>query len=366
MDDFAVGWLQGMYALPAVALALVGGAALDRWDTRMTGIVSALLMTAGNLVFNLGGHYTILMAGRLLVGVGCIMFNLVAGKMLTLWFRERQRGIAMSILNTAWPIAAIISFSTLVAAGSALGWQPTTLIINGYVALSALVFIFVAPRDPEGEEVASGPPGKPDVRPADTNPPPAQSLRIFGLPSDIWLTATAWFFFTLSMASFFTFGAGFLSSRGYGYGEGSFMVGLIMWAAIPGSLLAGWLIDRYGKIKTYMLVPGIGAALCLLALQPLVYPEVIILVAGFLAGVVPVAVYSLPGQVVSPARLGLAFGVILTFSNLGNVVGPVTVGWINTATDAYEPGMLFIAIAFAAVAVFAALLGRHSLVKRGC
>jgi len=72
-----------------------------------------------------------------------------------------------------------------------------------------------------------------------------------------------------------------------------------------------------------------------------------------------------PGQVVAPAKLGVAFGVILTFSNLGNVVGPVAVGWINTAAVVREPGMLFAALAFGVAALWAANLGRYRLAKIG-
>jgi len=133
MNDLAVGWLQGMYAVPAVLFALIGGVALDRWDIRRAGIAAALMMAVGNLVFNIGGHYALMMAARFVVGIGCILVNLVAGKMITLWFRERQRGMAMSILHTAWPLAAVISYTTFFGFGQTLGWQGTTLLLNVFV-----------------------------------------------------------------------------------------------------------------------------------------------------------------------------------------------------------------------------------------
>ncbi|HUX08752.1 MAG TPA: MFS transporter [Acidobacteriota bacterium] len=362
LNDLAIGWLQGMYAIPAVLFALVGGAALDRWDTRRTGVVSALLILSGSLLFNFGIHYALMMAGRFILGVGCILINLVAGKMITLWFRDRQRGLAMSILHTAWPIAAIVAFSSFFALGQWLGWQGTTLVLNAFVALTVLGFILLAPRDPEAGD---------QPQPAATPLPTANSngilarisRRLASFPKDLWLMAFVWFCFTVSTASLFTFGSAFLNARGLDYGAASFTIGLIMWTATPGSLLAGWLIDRFGRIRSYIILPALVVALCLFGLLTRFPPAPLILVAGILAGFLPVAVYAIPGQVVQPARLGVAFGVILTFSNLGNVVGPVAVGWLNTALGTREPGMLLIAGAFAVCVVWGLLLGRHSLVR---
>ena len=359
MDDLAVGWLQGMYAIPAVLLALALGSLLDRWDTRRAGIAAALLMIGGNVVFNLGGNYALMCAARFVVGIGCILINLVAAKMVTLWFHKKQRGLALSVLHTAWPLGAIIAFSTFHGFGQALGWQGTTLALNVFVALTVIAFVLFAPRRPgEAEDRAR------IATERRTQQKSGGLLREFRFPKDLWLTAFSWLCFNLSMASLLTFGAEFFNSRGFDYGAASFIVGLIMWTAAPGSLLAGWLIDRFGTIKTYIFLPGLIVAASLLGLQTQIHPAAFILVAGLLASFLPVATYAIPGQVVEPARLGVAFGVILTFSNLGNVVGPVVVGWINTATTTREPGMLVMALAFAVTAIFGAALGRHRLAAK--
>ena len=359
MDDLAVGWLQGVYAIPAVLLALALGSLLDRWDTRRAGIAAALLMIGGNVVFNLGGHYGLMCAARLVVGIGCILINLVAAKMVTIWFRKKQRGLALSVLHTAWPLGAIIAFSTFHGFGQALGWQGTTLALNIFIAATVLAFILFAPRHPgEAEDRARV------IAERRTQQKSPGLLREFLFPKDLWLTAFSWLCFNLSMASLLTFGAEFFSSRGFDYGAASFIVGLIMWTAAPGSLLAGWMIDRFAAIKTYIVVPGIIVAACLMGLQTQIHPAAFILVAGLMASFLPVATYAIPGQVVEPARLGVAFGVILTFSNLGNVVGPVVVGWINTATVTREPGVLFMAFAFALCALFGVALGGHRLAAK--
>ena len=348
MDAVAVGWLQGVYTLPAVLFALAGGVLLDRLDTKRAGIVSGLVMLGGNILFNVGADYALMMIGRFVGGVGAILINLVAAKMLSHWFREKELGLAMSVLHTAWPIGGIICFSTFVAGGEALGWQGTTLAINIFLAATVAAFALWAPRE---DRVARGGERAWRVR------------EIAELPRDLWLTGGVWFCFTASMISVFTFGAGFLQESGWGYAAGSFVVGLIMWAATPGALAAGWLMDRFGKLKFHIVFPALGTALCLLGLHAGLHPAAMMLGAGLAANFLPVAVYALPAQIMPPARLGLAFGVILTFSNLGNTVGPVAAGWINTLTGSHATGMIAAAAVFAACAALAAPLAGYRLAR---
>ena len=346
MDDFAVGWLQGAYAIPAVLFALIGGIALDRWDTRRAGIFSGLLMLAGSIMFNLGGDYTLMLASRFIIGVGSILINLVAAKMLSIWFREKQMGLAMSVLHTAWPISAIVAYSTFYAAAQVWGWKGTTLAINIFVAATVAIFILWAPR--ETDKLNSAATG-------------GRIRDVVSLPLDVWLAAGAWFCFTASMASIFTFGAEFFSARGWSYGSGSFITGLLMWAAIPGALTFGWLIDRMGTIKSYIVGPALLTGLCLLLLQSSIYPMPLMLLAGFFANALPIAVYAVPGLLVRPAHLGVAFGIILTFSNLGNTVGPVLIGFVNTLRGEPITGIAIAAIIFAMAAICAVGMGKHRL-----
>jgi MFS family permease len=62
MNDVEYGWIQGIYALPAVILALVAGFYLDKTDSKITGIISGVILLTGNVLFNFGENYFLMLA----------------------------------------------------------------------------------------------------------------------------------------------------------------------------------------------------------------------------------------------------------------------------------------------------------------
>jgi MFS family permease len=81
----------------------------------------------------------------------------------------------------------------------------------------------------------------------------------------------------------------------------------------------------------------------------------VLIIAGLIANFLSISVYAIPGFELGKRSLGLAFGVILTFSNFGNTVGPVLAGWINTLTNGYQAGMIMSAV-FILCAAFSAVM----------
>lgn len=347
--DVAFGWMQGVYALPALLLALVGGLLLDRWESRRAGVLAGLLLLGGSLLFNLGIDYWTMLLGRFIAGVGAILFNLVAARMLSLCFSEKQKGLAMSILNTAFPVAAVITYSTFVTAGKILGWQGAVLALNLFIAATVVTFSIWAPRDPIGKSESHKLQKILDLRAA---------------PRDLWLIAIVWFCFNASMIIILTFGPDFFRESGWDTETSSLMVGMLMWTAIFGGLAAGWMMDRFGFLKYYIIIPAVLCGLCIFGLLTPLHPMFLMLILGFIANFIPVAVYSTTSTIVQPARLGLAFGVILTFSNLGNAIGPVLSGWTNRLSGQRSTGIFLAAMIIISAAAWAAAIGRVKLTQR--
>jgi predicted MFS family arabinose efflux permease len=348
-NDPAFGWIQSMIALPAALFALGAGIVLDRWNTRRAGICGGLLMLLGNLIFNIGFDFSSMLAGRFLVGTGAIMLHLTAAKIVSIWFSGRGRGLAMSFLHTAWPAAAILTFSTFVALGRGWGWQVATLFVNLLVAATLVVFVLFSPKIPE-----EATPVRADRR--------LRNLR--GIPRDVWLAAIFWFCFSISIISILTFGPDFFTENGWGLEMGSFLVGMIMWTAVAGAFAAGWMMDRFGELRLYIVIPALLSGLCIFGLLLPIHPMPLMLSLGFLTNFVPVAIYSLIGTVVSPARLGLAFGITLTLTNAGNVIGPVLAGLVNKWGGSRAAGM-FLAASLALLSlVWAAAVSRQRLSRK--
>jgi predicted MFS family arabinose efflux permease len=65
-----VGFLVGLYMLPGVVLALLGGLLGQRFGDKRLVVIGLALMTAGGLLAGLAESYPVLAAGRLISGVG--------------------------------------------------------------------------------------------------------------------------------------------------------------------------------------------------------------------------------------------------------------------------------------------------------
>ena len=321
MNDVEYGWIQGIYALPAVILALVAGFFLDRTDSKMAGVVSGVVLLLGNLLFNFGGSYLLMLLGRFLVGVATIILNLVAAKMFTIWFPPRQRGLAMSVLHTAWPVTSLICYTTFVGLGSQFGWVMVIAGVNVFSLATVLIFIVLAPRDPEKTHSEDDPPEK--------NP----FSGILKLPKQVWLTSVSWFFFTSCMILMLSFGASFLSRGGVEFAQANVAISFLMAAAGVITPFAGYVIDRFGSLKHYIVFPPLVVAACFSLFAFRQEPAILMALAGAAVAFTPTAIYAIPGMEVSPAKVGLAFGLILTFSNFGNTISPVIGGWLNELFD---------------------------------
>jgi MFS family permease len=61
----------------------------------------------------------------------------------------------------------------------------------------------------------------------------------------------------------------------------------------------------------------------------IVPPAAAMLLVGVAFATVSTSTYSMPAAIVSPARVGFAFGFITAFSNLGNLAGPAAAGAVR-------------------------------------
>jgi MFS family permease len=85
------GALMGLFILPAIFLSIPGGMLTDRFGPR--------------------NSYWIIAIGRLVAGIGAAVLLVVAPKIITSWFYDREIGLAMGIFNISMPLGTILSLN---------------------------------------------------------------------------------------------------------------------------------------------------------------------------------------------------------------------------------------------------------------
>jgi predicted MFS family arabinose efflux permease len=341
LSNFRIGVLMGSISVPAVFFAIIVGLAVDRWPPRRVGAVSLTVMLAGAVTFALAPTFGVLVAGRLVFGIGGLVVNLLLARLLTVAFSGRELALAMGVFMATYPASMITVFSLHPALFSALGWRNELLLLAGLVALAIPLFLVAVGRDPA--------PG------TTSGSRPALLPRSPVVPRPLAILAVVWLLFFAVHSSVLTFAPSWAGADV----RALLIVTLVMWVAMIGSPAVGTLIDRTARPHRWA-VAGLavqGITLAGMASGRL-DPSPAMLGIGAAAALVPTAVYALPGRLVEAHRVGFAFGFITSFSNLGTLTGPALSGRILDVTGDWTPVWAMLAAA-AAIGAIAAAGVRH-------
>jgi len=149
----------------------------------------------------------------------------------------------------------------------------------------------------------------------------------------------------------------------YSLTEDDLRVWLLLPAAgsLVGQLFVGWSSDRTKERRLHAAIPiYIGATalgLTVVGRHPL--PGMMILFTVAAAGLkayLP-AFWSLPSLFLTEAAAAGSIGLINSFGNLGGVIGPQVLGYIETETGSFLPGIVFLCVSMTVSATIIIILG---------
>src|SRR5580765_5150624 len=90
-------WIVTGYALTFGALMLTGGKLADLFGRRLIFVIGLVIFTLSSLGCGLAGSATVLIAARVVQGVGAALMNPATLSIITVTFPPRQRGTAIGI-----------------------------------------------------------------------------------------------------------------------------------------------------------------------------------------------------------------------------------------------------------------------------
>jgi MFS family permease len=334
----ALGTLMGVYLLPGAFFALPGGWLGRRFGDKRVTLAGLAMMTGGGALLTLSDIYEIMLAGRLVSGLGAVLLNVLVTKMITDWFTGGRIVTAMSVAISSWPLGIAIALLTLGPLGEAVGLQ-AAFALPVAVCAAALVLVAAVYKPPPGAE-AGGAAG-----------------RIFGSLSrrEFWgavLAGAVWCFFNVAFILPLSFGPEFLTARGMTLAAAGAVTSLVSWLVIPALPLGGWLAERIGRPDATMAVSFLAIAGLAWAIPFLPAPVLLFGVLGLSFGPAGGLIMALPSRVLRPENRAVGMGLFFTVYYVGMGVCPAIAGLLRDLTD--DPAApLF----FAGVSVLAALAG---------
>jgi len=316
LSNLSIGLLMGAIAVPAIALSIPIGAALDRWPPRAAGLAGLTAMLVGAAVFAAAPGFAWLVAGRLLFGAGGLLMNLLLARLISVAFAGRELALAMGLFTGVYNASMIALFSFHPWLEAHLGWRGELSTLAVLVLVAIPLHALAVPRG----------------RPAGQGRPRQEAVRV--LPPPLVALGVSWMLYWVGFSALLTFAPEWAG----GGPSGLLVTSVITWIAMIGTPLAGAAIDRVGRPHLWGAVSVGLMAATLGSMATGAVPTIVAMaVLGTVAAAVPPAFYSLPARLVPAERVGFAFGLITALSNLGAVIGPALAGAVRDATPAWAP-----------------------------
>ncbi len=225
-------------------------------------------MFAGAVIFATAPTFGLLLAGRLLFGVGGLVVNLMLARLLTAAFAGRELALAMGVFMATYPASMITVFSLHPVLIERIGWRNELLLLAALVGLAIPLFL-----------VAVGRPGSSDIT--------TEHRRVsFRVTPPLAALALTWMLFFAVHSSVLTFAPEWAG----GGAAALLIVTIVMWVAMIGSPLVGTLIDRT-SVPTRWVAVGLavqGTALACAA-SGILSPIPAMLGVGLATALVPTA-----------------------------------------------------------------------------
>ena len=329
--DTQLGTLNAIYSLPNIIMVLIGGIIVDRFGTRLSTLVFALIAFVGAVVTAISPAFPVMAAGRLIFGLGTESMIVAITVAIGQWFVGRQLGFAFGVnlsIARAGSYTADMSPSWF-DSFYARGWQPPLWLSVAFAAICVVAcaaFYLI--------EVGAARRFK-MVQPA----PPDRFVW-----SDLWrFDHSFWYIVGLCVTFYsviFPFRSTFAikyfqHAHGLPLDEAGAMNGYVYLAAIFATPLFGLMVDKLGHRAFFM---AFGTALLAIVFPILGYTNMNLWVSTVLIGIafslVPAVLWPAVPYVVSAERLGTAYGLMTMLQNVGLTVFNVAAGRLNDVSGA--------------------------------
>ncbi len=314
LDPSQLGALGAAFYYAFAACQLPLGPALGRLGPRLTMTGLSVVGVAGAALFGLATDYHHALLGRVLMGAGMGGALMGVFALLAAWFPVNRFGLLSGTLVALGTAGNLLAATPLAMLAQSLGWRGSFLVIGGFHALVAALFLLVA-RD--------HPPGRPAPR------------RSKGSPSLLRAMLASPAFWGIAVVNFFRYGC-FAAVQGTWAGP-FLMEGLSLHKVTAGNVIlmlglgymlglpiCGRLSDRVFRSRKWVALPG-NVVLGILYLSVVLWgPDAPLWLA--LATFLGLGLWAAPGQLAMAhiKELAPAGGAAqaMTTLNLVTMVGP--------------------------------------------
>lgn len=246
ITEAGFGMLTASFYVPYILMQIPVGLTVDRISIRAILTIMSLVTALGCGVFGLADGLPMACLGRMLIGLSAAFAFISALRLATSWFPPAMLGLLAGLTQSIGMLGAAAGEAPVSFLVSTVGWRHSLLIISFlFIALAALLYQFIQDR-PGSKKFEIKHEERLSIR---------ASLKIILGHSQTWINALyAGFLFAPTAVIGESLGPAYLQ---YGHGlsahTAAFATGLIFIGWGISGPLSGWLSDRAGRRKPFMI-----------------------------------------------------------------------------------------------------------------
>lgn len=328
MDAFSIdmataGWLSSLFSLVGIVMAIPASIVLNKLGPKKGGIGALVCAIIGSLIGVFTDSAAVLMASRIVEGIGVGLIAVIGPSLIAMWFPEAKRGLPMSIWGAYQMGAQAVMFFLGGVLTTNFGWQGMWWFALA-ACVVALVFYVACVKSPRPEDSYA------DVE--NENVSIAEGMR----SKSAWLLSLATMLFCIGCFGFVNWIATcWADTFGWTSGEANMWVGYFSIGGLIAAVIIGALLNRIRNRKRFGMVALVAYGV--MSLVGMFMPDPTFIVAfvvvyAFVDAGFPSVLWTMTAQSVKkPELAGVALGVACIGFNLGILLGPPIIGAIVEA-----------------------------------
>ena len=333
LNDTQLGLLSGLaFALFYAGLGVPIARLADRFNRMNIISIAVGFWSLATALCGAAQSFWQLFLGRVGVGIGEAGGNAPSHSVISDYFEPERRGVALSVYSLGTSVGGLLGLVVGGFVAEYYGWRWAFLALGVPGILLALI-VKLTVREPERGATEATPLNEAGV----TFITAIRSLSLNAVYRQVLIGHTLAVFVGYAILSWLA--ALYIRLFDMGQGEVGSILGLVnLVAGVPGLLVGGYLVDRFGRqdIRWRMRIPALALMLALPSFLFGLWQSSVLAMSILMgAGIFLYQVSHAPGlavvqSAVAPNMRALAASFIFLFSNmLGLGLGPLVVGSIS-------------------------------------
>jgi OFA family oxalate/formate antiporter-like MFS transporter len=322
--------LSGIVRLP---ILFFGGRLTDRFGSRVVLSACGFFLGSGYMLMSqVNALWQFYLFYGVLVGVGMGLYWVPLMTVVLRWF-DHGRALAIGIVGSGIGVGQLIFPPMATRFISVHGWRLSCLVLGGLCMGSVMLAAQFLGKNPKGKGTAA--PGGERAVKKEWADPGDFSARAAVRSRQFWMFCGMFFSWLFCLAVIQVHTVIYATGTGMSPAGAAKIIAIIGIAGIGGRLILSHLADVIGLKRVLVLCLALSSA----AFVWLVFARgegMLYFFAAIAYGTFEVLHAPVMAQLFGLASFGTIFGVAMTFSSLGSILGPVAAGYLFDTTGSYH------------------------------